>query len=52
MVTTVPLRGTHDWTAVEVELTAIPDTVPHVWVELILRGNGKAWFDDVALVRV
>ena len=52
MVSTAPLLGTHDWTHVSVDVEAITDTIPHVWMELRLYGAGKAWFDDVALMEI
>jgi hypothetical protein len=43
------LRGTHDWTLVEVEVPRLSEKVvriyPYVWV----KGPGAAWFDEFAL---
>jgi hypothetical protein len=43
------LRGTHDWTLVEVKVPPLPENAvrlyPYVWV----KGAGTAWFDEFAL---
>lgn len=43
------LTGTNDWTPVEVDFTAPPDT-DFVVVRCVLRFRGVAWFDAISLV--
>ena len=43
-----PVRGTSDWTRVEVALRA-PQETDFLVVRCVLTGTGKAWFDSIAL---
>jgi len=43
-----PLYGTTPWTPVEAELT-VPEGTELLTVRCVLKGSGKAWFDEIAL---
>jgi hypothetical protein len=43
-----PVKGTADWTRVEVRVTA-PRGTEYATVRCVLLGTGKAWFDDLSL---
>ena len=43
------LRGTHDWTLVEIRVPPLPKKVVRVYPYLWLKGRGTAWFDELAL---
>ena len=40
-----PLSGTRDWTSVEMDV-AVPGETDFVVLRCVLKGTGKAWFDD------
>jgi hypothetical protein len=43
------LRGTHDWTLVEVPVPRLPENTARVFAYLWVREPGTAWFDEFAL---
>jgi len=45
-----PVSGTQDWTRVEARVQA-PALTDYVTVRCVLKGAGKAWFDDLSLTR-
>ncbi len=46
-----PVTGTTDWRGVEMTVN-VPDDTSFVMVRCVLRGKGKAWFDDLSLTEV
>ncbi len=43
------LRGTRDWTLVEVRVPPIPEKAVRIYPYLWVKGSGTAWFDEFAL---
>ena len=43
------LRGTHDWTLVEVEVPPLAKNIVRIYPYLWVKGTGTAWFDEFAL---
>jgi len=46
-----PVSGTTDWTDVEMNVD-VPDNTDFVIIRCVLKGQGKAWFDDLSVVDV
>lgn len=44
-----PMRGTRDWTRVEMRVH-VPTDTNYVVVRCVLAGRGAAWFDDIQVV--
>ncbi len=43
------LRGTHDWTLLEVQVPPLPEKTVRVYPYVWVKGSGIAWFDEFAL---
>lgn len=43
------LRGTHDWTLLEVNVPPLPPDAVRVYPYIWVKGAGTAWFDEFAL---
>lgn len=46
-----PLRGTHEWTLLEIE-TADVGRARQAAVRLIQQGGGRSWFDDLEIIPI